>query len=361
MLANYFLIVHNGTMKTQDYYSERALKCTKKIREILKELPDFCYDFFTGIENLTSPLTRLNYAYDLRIFFNYLFNETNLLVGKDIYTLEIADLNKVKATHIERFLSYLTSYGDEDGEKIKVNTERGKARKLATIRSFFKYFYNKDQLDSNVATKVRTPKLHDKSIIRLETDEVAKILNEADCGFDLTGHAKSYHKHTRVRDLAMLTLMLGTGIRVSECVGLNVEDLDLKNNSFKVTRKGGNQVVLYFSDEVKVALVEWLEERMRNPMLENEKALFVSLQNRRIGVRAVEILVKKYAKLISPLKKITPHKLRSTYGTALYRATGDIYIVADVLGHKDVNTTKKHYAAISEDMRKQSADKVKLR
>jgi site-specific recombinase XerD len=135
----------------------------------------------------------------------------------------------------------------------------------------------------------------------------------------------------------------------------------LKANSFKVTRKGGNQVVLYFSDEVKIALVDYMEERARNPMLEGENALFVSLQNRRISTRAVEILVKKYAKLISPLKKITPHKLRSTYGTALYRATGDIYIVADVLGHKDVNTTKRHYAAISEDIRKQSADKVKLR
>lgn len=348
-------------MKNQDYYSERALKCTKKIREILKELPDFCYDFFTGIENQTSPLSRLNYAYDLRIFFNFMFNETNLFNGKDIYSLEVTDLNKVKATHIERFISYLSSYGDENSDKIKVNTERGKARKLATIRSFFKYFYNRDMIDSNVASKVPTPKLHDKSIIRLESDEVAKFLNEAECGFDLTGHAKSYHKHTRVRDLAMLTLMLGTGIRVSECVGLNVEDIDLKSNSFKVTRKGGNQVVLYFSDEVKISLVEWMEERARNPMLEGEKALFVSLQNRRISTRAVEILVKKYAKLITPLKKITPHKLRSTYGTALYRATGDIYVVADVLGHKDVNTTKRHYAAISEDIRKQSADKVKLR
>lgn len=348
-------------MKNQDYYSERALKCTKKIREILKELPDFCYDFFTGIENQTSPLSRLNYAYDLRIFFNFMFNETNLFNGKDIYSLEVTDLNKVKATHIERFISYLSSYGDENSDKIKVNTERGKARKLATIRSFFKYFYNRDMIDSNVASKVPTPKLHDKSIIRLESDEVAKFLNEAECGFDLTGHAKSYHKHTRVRDLAMLTLMLGTGIRVSECVGLNVEDIDLKSNSFKVTRKGGNQVVLYFSDEVKISLVDWMEERARNPMLEGEKALFVSLQNRRISTRAVEILVKKYAKLITPLKKITPHKLRSTYGTALYRATGDIYVVADVLGHKDVNTTKRHYAAISEDIRKQSADKVKLR
>ena len=77
-------------------------------------------------------------------------------------------------------------------------------------------------------------------------------------------------------------------------------------------------------------------------------------------MRAVENLVKKYAKIVSPLKKITPHKLRSTYGTELYRETGDIYIVADVLGHRDVNTTRKHYAAITEDHRRAVADKVKL-
>ena len=89
-------------------------------------------------------------------------------------------------------------------------------------------------------------------------------------------------------------------------------------------------------------------------------ALFLSLQYRRITVRAVENLVKKYAKIVTPLKKITPHKLRSTYGTELYRETGDIYIVADVLGHRDVNTTRKHYAAISEDHRRAVADAVKL-
>ena len=93
----------------------------------------------------------------------------------------------------------------------------------------------------------------------------------------------------------------------------------------------------------------------------NEKAMFISLQNRRISTRAVENLVKKFSKEAAPLKKISPHKLRSTFGTELYRETKDIYIVADVLGHKDVNTTKKHYAAISEDMRRSVASKVSLK
>ena len=97
------------------------------------------------------------------------------------------------------------------------------------------------------------------------------------------------------------------------------------------------------------------------PVEGHENALFLSMQNKRITVRAVENLVKKYAAVVTSLKKITPHKLRSTYGTTLYRETGDIYLVADVLGHKDVNTTRKHYAALEEDRRRQAAKAVTLR
>jgi site-specific recombinase XerC len=89
--------------------------------------------------------------------------------------------------------------------------------------------------------------------------------------------------------------------------------------------------------------------------------MFISLKNKRISTRAVQVLVKGYTQEITPLKKITPHKLRSTFGTGLYRQTGDIYAVADFLGHKDVNTTRRHYAAISQDSRRQSAEIVKLR
>ncbi len=347
-------------MKNVSYFNERNYKNAVALRKVLRELPEFCYDFFTGIENRTSALTRLNYGYDLRIFFEFMFNETNAFNGKNINTLEPEDLNNVKAQHIERFLSYLSSYEDKDGE-LKTNSERGKSRKLSTIRAFFKYFYQKEMISQNVASKVPTPKLHDKNIIRLEHDEIPKFLDEVDSGDDLSGHAKGFHKITRRRDLAMLTLLLGTGMRVSECVGLNVDDVDFKTNALKITRKGGNQVVLYFSDEVKVALFDYIEERNQNPYLKTEPALFVSLQNKRITPRAVQKLVKKYAEIVTPLKHITPHKLRSTYGTELYRQTGDIYIVADVLGHKDVNTTKKHYAAITEDIRKKAADKVHLR
>lgn len=206
------------------------------------------------------------------------------------------------------------------------------------------------------------PKIHEKAIVRLDVDEVASLLDEVESGESLTAGQQRFHDKTRTRDLAILTLLLGTGIRVSECVGLNIEDVDFKNNGIKIHRKGGAEVVVYFGEEVRKALMEYLIERQQISAMEGSlNALFLSLQNRRISVRSVENMVKKYSSLVTSLKHITPHKLRSTYGTALYRETGDIYLVADVLGHKDVNTTKKHYAAIDDERRRKAAKYVKLR
>ena len=138
--------------------------------------------------------------------------------------------------------------------------------------------------------------------------------------------------------------------------------MDFKNGGIRIHRKGGKEVTVYFGVEVEDALQDYLEERTRMiPVEGHENALFLSLQMKRMSVRSVENLVKKYAKIVTPLKKITPHKLRSTYGTSLYRETGDIYLVADVLGHSDVNTTKKHSAALDDSRRRSARDKVWLR
>ncbi len=349
-------------METEsNYFKNRDENNIIKLRELRKELPPFCNEFFIGIQSNTSPLTRLGYARDLKIFFQFLINETIEFGSiEEIKDFTLDDLDKVTATHLESFLEYLNFYV-YNGKKER-NGEKAKCRKLSAIRALLKYFFKKDKIKSNVASKVDTPKIHDSEIIRLEIDEMVKLLDLSEDGSSLSKMQKGFHKHTKMRDYAMLSLFLGTGIRISECVGLNVEDIDFKQNAFRVTRKGGNRVVLYFNDEVADALKQYIRQRSTIKDLPNdEHALFLSLQNKRITVRAVQKLVKKYSELVTPLKHITPHKLRSTFGTNLYRETNDIYIVADVLGHKDVNTTRKHYAAISEDIRKSAADRVKLR
>lgn len=257
-------------------------------------------------------------------------------------------------------MEYL-SYYEKDGKDYS-NDERGKARKLAALRSFYHYFYTSELIEKDVAALVSMPKLHQKAIIRLDPDEVATLLDLVEHGDKLTESERKYHNRTKTRDLALLTLLLGTGIRVSECVGLDLNDVDFKNGGIKIRRKGGYEAIVYFGEEVETALLDYFEERKRIiPCEGHEDALFLSIQNKRMAVRSVEKLVKKYAAKVTSLKKITPHKLRSTYGTNLYQETGDIYLVADVLGHKDVNTTKKHYAAINEEHRRRAANAVKLR
>ena len=246
--------------------------------------------------------------------------------------------------------------------KLVENNERAKSRKLSAIRALFKYLYKKELIKTNCAALVDTPKLHEKAIIRLEANEVADLLDSAEQGSGLTKAQRRYHDTTKLRDVAILSLFLGTGIRISELVGIDMNDIDFTKNEFVITRKGGNQETLAFGPEVQIALTDYLEERKTViPLPGHESAFFLSMQRKRITPRAVENLVKKYAKVATPLKKITPHKLRSTYGTMLYQESGDIYLVADVLGHKDVNTTRKHYAAMTEDKSRLAAKYIKLR
>ena len=347
-----------------EYQMQKKLDYTTRFRSVLSELPDFCALYFRAVEPTTSILTRYGYAIDLRSFFKFLTSEIDAFKGKQPVDLKLSDLGLLRSFDIESYLEYVSMYRQEseNGTKIVENNERAKARKLSAIRALFKFLYKKSLIDTNCAALVDTPKLREKAIIRLEANEVADLLDNAEQGYGLTKQQRHFHDATKVRDVAILSLFLGTGIRISELIGLDFNDIDFTKNQFIVTRKGGNQETLAFGPEVQTALLAYLEERKNViPLSGSETAFFLSLQRKRITARAVENLVKKYAKLTTPLKKITPHKLRSTYGTMLYQESGDIYLVADVLGHKDVNTTRKHYAAMTEDKSRQAAKYIKLR
>mgnify|MGYP000542676252 FL=1 len=348
-------------MAALSYHEQEDIENTKRIRGILKELPPFCTDFFRGIEPRTSARTRLAYAYDLKTFFDFLKQANPELKSKKMRDLPLSLLDEIKLMDLEEYMEYLKCYSTEKREDL-MNTERGIMRKVSTVKSFYNYFYRTERIQNNPASLLQLPKIHEKEIIRLDVDEVARFLDEVEDGECLTEKQKAYHAKTKLRDLAMMTLLLGTGLRVSECVGLNINDVDFRNGGLRIHRKGGKEVIVYFGAEVEYALQDYLSEREHIvPEEGSEEALFLSMQRKRINVRSVEKMVKKYAQLVTPLKKITPHKLRSTYGTNLYRETGDIYLVADVLGHSDVNTTKKHYAALEDERRRSARNKVQLR
>ena len=349
--------------KKQTYHEHTDIENTLRLRQVLATLPSFCRDYFRAIDATTTTKTRISYAYDIRIFFQFLLETNPSLKEKSMTDLTVQILDQVKAVDIEEYQEYLKVYQNRNADKLETNGELGLKRKISALRSFYAYYYKREMIETNPAVLVDVPKIHEKSIIRLDTDEVAMLLDYIEhCGDTLTGQKRVFWEKNKERDLAIVTLLLGTGIRVSECVGLDIEDVDFKNNGIKVTRKGGNEMVVYFGPEVEKALKNYLEVRENiTPLSGHEHALFYSAQKKRIGVQAIENLVKKYAREITTTKKITPHKLRSTYGTALYQETGDIYLVADVLGHRDVNTTKKHYAALDDARRRQAATAVRLR
>ena len=354
--------------KSSSYTVSRDQLYTDKLKtDVYPYLPPFCKDFFVGINMNTTVLTRYNYGLDLRVFFYYLTGTDGPFYGKEPQDVALADVNRLTSRDIERYLAFLGGYISPIGKSYQQDSSASKARKFSSVRALFRYLYNNEMIDQNVTLRVSMPKIRDKAIIRLDDSEISDVfqcLSEED-SFGDTRQNTYNQNNTKARDTAIITLLLNTGIRVSECVGLNVDDINFKNRSFLVQRKGGKQAILYFNEEVEQSLTDYLsfrEESLRSKQIEPETvdALFLSTQMKRISVRAVEIMVKKYATQINCLKKITPHKLRTTYGTALYRRTKDIYVVAEVLGHNDINTTKKHYAAISEDIVKEASGKVKF-
>ena len=345
---------------SESYHKQVAREETKRLRDVTDDLPPYVKEYFRSISETTQPRTRTAYAYNIKLFFEWLIDQNPSLSGLSPKEISLDTLNRLTASDFEEYLDYLSLYTKNGREY--TNDAPAKKRKLVALRAFFRFLYQSDKLDQNVTEKVKTPKIHEKNIIRMESNEVADFLDTVEYGERLTKGQLRFHEKNKLRDLAILTLMLSTGIRVSECVGINIDDVDFDRTSIRVVRKGGNEDVVYFSDEAAEVLLEYMEERKKIDAVKgSEDALFLSSHRSRITQRNVEYMVKKYSRISTPLKKITPHKLRSTYGTALYQETGDIYLVASVLGHKDVNTTRKHYAALDDHKKWRARNDVQLR
>ena len=348
--------------KPISYREQEKIENTVKLREFLTELPPYVKDYFRAKEPTTSDKTRLSYAYDLRVFFRFLKESNPALKEKSICDISLADLSSLKPVDFEEFEEFLKAYQTADG-RLETNSRVGIARKMSCLRSFYEYLCKRQLVPYNPVRMVDMPRVKEKAIIQLDPDEVVTLLDHIEnYGNQLSGVQLYHYNKQKYRDLAIVTLLLGTGVRVSECVGLNISDIDFKNNGIRILRKGGNEMVVYFGEEVEKALKDYLDLSRNGitPLAGHEDALFLSGQRKRISVDAVEKMVKKYCSAVS-VKTITPHNLRSTYGTALYRETGDIYLVADVLGHADVNTTKKHYARLTDDRRRAASKAVILR
>ena len=322
------------------YGQEQERLYLEKLRELLKELPEFCEWYFTGRANTLAARTQYAYAGDIRTYLRYVA-ELREVQLKDI-TLET--LENITALELEAFLSSVRMYETPDG-KIQENTVQGIRRKFSTLKAFYLYYYKKDLIEKNPTLKVEQPKLHKKNVIRLDNKESEELLSCAFNGIkNTTAIGRSYNEKNGLRNYTIITLLLGTGMRISECVGIDIKDIDFKSNRIQVLRKGGNYSYVYFNDDVAQVLTEYLEERIKiKGIVETDQdALFLSSRKKRISVRNVEIMVKEHSSQVT-VKKITPHKLRSTYGTNLYELSGDVLLTSKALNHASIETTSRFY------------------
>lgn len=346
--------------KNSQYYKDKESAMRLKYFDYLNVLPYFVKDFLQA-KSKKNINTGVAYAKDLLVFFKYLEEFSPLVKGVPIREIDMDVLDKLSYRDINEYQDFLSKYNPEitgiDGYS---NDVKAVNRKISTLRGLYKYLVSHHEIENDPTAGADITKVikNEHEIVRMNATEVSKLLETVKEGVG-TKRQKVYLEHTRKRDYAILYLLLNTGIRVSECVGLDLSDINFNENSMVVFRKGKKSNTLYFDDETADILLDYINNERKDYISdEKEPALFVSQKKTRMTARSIERMVEKYAGSAVSNKHITPHKMRSTYGTALYNQTGDIRLVADVLGHSSVNTTADYYAAV-DDKRRRLAAKVK--
>ena len=342
----------------ETYRDEKNVRILEKINDITVDLPMFVRRFANEylVTKNKAPRTVLGYVGDIKVFFEYL----EKTMGIPVMQIRIQTLGSLTADDIQDYLMYLMRYNRTDSNNQKTiresNQASSRARKLSSLRALYRYLIAHNHLEKNVAELVDMPKIEEKAITYLEKEEVRDVLQGAETGGSLTEAQFKFAKSSRMRDIAILTLLLNTGIRVSEMVGIDLQDIDWNERRIKIFRKGRKEQYVYFNDPVAETLQDYIDYERKTPS-EDMSALFISRKGQRISVRAVERLVKKYTASVVPMKRITPHKLRSTFATNLYEETGDIYVTSDALGHSSLETVKK-YTNLHDERRRKAAEAI---
>ena len=342
----------------ETYRDEKNTRVLEKINDLTVDLPMFVRRFANEylVTRNKAPRTVLGYVGDIKVFLEFL-EKTQ---GIPVMQISVKTLGALTADDIQDYLMYLMRYNRKDPNNSKTiresNNAPARARKLSSLRALYRYLIAHGHLEKNVAELVDMPKIEEKAITYLEKEEVRDVLQGAETGDSLTPKQYTFSKGQQMRDIAILTLLLNTGIRVSEMVGIDLQDIDWNERRIKVFRKGRKEQYVYFNEPVQEALQDYIEYE-RKTASDDLNALFISRKGQRISVRAVERMVKKYTASVVPMKNITPHKLRSTFATNLYEETGDIYVTSDALGHSSLETVKK-YTNLSDERRRRAAEAI---
>ncbi len=345
--------------KKNTYKSEKEKELKKKLNKELESMPDFVREYMVAKGVSKSPSTLYAYFIDMRVFLSFIKERDHLQMGFEDMGIDI--LGRMKPRDIIEYRDYLSN----------TNSLVGIKRKFSSLSAVYTYFCKAGVLASNPVRAVDMPKITHKRVEVLKSDEIERIFDAIETGSSLSENArKRFHENTKYRDMAIMALLLSSGIRVSELVGMDIRDIDFDHpdedssgniiyESY-VSRKGGNEDLIYLTEET-VGYIQKYMETNRKKMLkgksdEEEPALFLSLKGKRISRNSVEELVKKHAKAAVPTKNVHPHMLRKTFGTQVYNKTNDLKLTAAILGDKSVEVVNTHYIAGNEQNRKDAAN-----
>ncbi len=325
--------------------SDKKKTDSEKLIRLCGELPDICQSFLleTGTEMALS--TRLAYARELKWFFEFLESYSPKFCDTRIIDVSVDQIRTITSQDISR---YLTLYKD------KGHGERTLARKRASLSRFFTYLSDNRIISFNPVAAAVKVKIHQSDeVIHLDFDEQNRLLDTVEDGQGLTKDQLKYHDRYRLRDTALITLLLDTGMRVSEVHGISLKDIDFDNRSVLITRKGGNLQTIYFADDVADLLQEYIAQRQSQQELSPNAPLFVTAREERLSIRAIQVLVKKYTSAAIPGKgvKLSPHKMRSSFAMGFYEETKDILALQRKLGHKNLSATNIYAKATDKQMK----------
>ena len=338
--------IHNKSDKP-DNIVEKENQIYLECERIEEELPRFLRQYFVYLKGNILPMSRLAYLRDVRFFFNYLINETDLTKAQSAKDITISEIDNIRASDINLFIDYCRKYTVDEGDSIVVyeNSNKTLARKKSSISVLFKQLYRDGLIKENITDgfdPIRVPKPGEKEIKALQDDEVMIMLDAVTTGSHLTEHEKKYWEKTKLRDKAILVLFLTYGLRLSELEQLNISSFNFSRGDFKIYRKRGKESTMPINRSVEIVVKDYIDNE-RNPEAEDEEALFLSLQGKRITSRAIRDLVKKYTSIaLSTSRKdgYSPHKLRATAATSLIGRGNSIYDVQALLDHEQVTTTQ---------------------
>ena len=366
------------------YTNQQRTKCFERIADICEGLPKYCGAYIRSVATKkdTSYRSGMQYAYEVQTFIRYAAGVYNVPASK----VTAAMLEELRPMDIEQYIDSLSSYETpedmeynrgirDEAEKAKAEgaTKReiaailsrpakrhhkgvsARARSLAAVRGLYRYLVKNGMASKNPAELASSPVPTAKPVVALKPDDVETVLERVE-ETGLSGRQKAFSEKQRLRDTALFALLLYTGIRASECAGLDLSDIDWRDGRVKVLRKGGRIQMVYFNDYVKESLREYVEKERVSPKYDSD-ALFVTRFGERMSTKAIGNVVKKFTDGVSG-NKITTHKLRSSYATQLYKNTGDAMLVKDALGHQTLAVVQKYIDA-ADDNRRDAAKKIR--